>query len=180
MTGSNAYGQLGTNDKISQIIWTQEYLKDTDWAFVECGWRFTYAIKTDGTLWVTGANTYGQLGLGDHGAGTERIVFTQIGSATNWLQACAGGYHGLAVKTNGTLWATGRNNYGQLGLEDITDRDAFTQVTNSYIYGSSETISTWLYVVCGALHSMAFGSYEEITTVDPPEDNEPQVWTMDF
>ena len=130
-------------------------------------------------MWVTGVNAYGQLGLGDHGSGTERVVFTQVGSATDWYQACAGYFHMLAVKTSGTLWATGRNNYGQLGLEDTTDRDELAQITNSLIVGSDETITTWLYVVCGAYHTLAFGSYTETTTTEPESDLEPQVWQMD-
>lgn len=75
------------------------------------------------------------------------------------------------------MYSTGRNNYGQLGLEDATDRDEFTQITNSYIDGS-ETIETWLYAVCGEYHSLAFGSYTETTDIDPPEDDEPQIWSL--
>ena len=174
----NGYGQLGINNKDDQIIWTQEYLEDTDWAFVEAGYWFTVAIKTDGTLWVTGANAYGQLGLGDNGTGTERVVFTKVGSDTDWYQACAGYFHMIAVKTDGAMYSTGRNNYGQLGLEDTTNRNELTEITNSLIVGSDETITEWLYVVCGAYHSLAFGSYTETTYIDPPEDEEPIVWPM--
>jgi len=142
---------------------------------VECGYWFTVAIKTDGSLWATGANNYGQLGLGDY---SERTVFTQVGSDENWYQACAGYFHMLAIKTDGTMYATGRNNYGQLGLEDKTTRNELTEITSSLIVGSDDEISTWLYVVCGAYHTLAFGSYTQTSTIEPPEDDEPQVWPM--
>ena len=51
----------------------------------------------------------------------------------------------LILKNDGTLWACGQNNYGQLGLGDKTDRNTFTQIiTNvndikSVRYGSGHT-----------------------------------------
>ncbi|RPJ07091.1 MAG: hypothetical protein EHM28_08355 [Spirochaetaceae bacterium] len=39
-----------------------------------------------------------------------------------------GGFHALALKTDGTLWATGRNERGQLGTGDGLDRYLFTSV----------------------------------------------------
>jgi alpha-tubulin suppressor-like RCC1 family protein len=72
------------------------------------------AIKTDGTLWAWGSNSYGE--LGDGTSVSNRTIPTQIGNATNWLSISAGdGYYSIALKTDGTLWAWGRNNYGQLG-----------------------------------------------------------------
>jgi alpha-tubulin suppressor-like RCC1 family protein len=34
----------------------------------------------------------------------------------NWKVVSAGGEHTLALKTDGSLWAWGRNTYGRLGL----------------------------------------------------------------
>jgi alpha-tubulin suppressor-like RCC1 family protein len=42
---------------------------------------------------------------------------------TDWVAVSSGGFdHNLAVKTDGSLWAWGRNGYGQLGLGDSTTR----------------------------------------------------------
>ena len=76
----------------------------------------TVAVKTDGTLWAWGYNAYGQLGLGDLGrplradAGRHR---QPTGSAV-----AAGLRFSFGLKTDGSLWAWGQNDYGQLGLGD--------------------------------------------------------------
>ena len=43
------------------------------------------------------------------------MLLLLIGSDHNWSQIAAGGYHTVALKTNGSLWAWGDNENGQLG-----------------------------------------------------------------
>lgn len=62
------------------------------------------AVKQDGTLWF-----WGSLGI-------NALVPTQIGTDTDWADAVVGDSHGLALKTDGSLWSFGHNEYGQLGL----------------------------------------------------------------
>src|SRR3990170_328103 len=81
---------------------------------IAAGSYHTLAIKSDGTLWAWGYNYYGQLGDGASGGGNYKTTPVQIGTGTNWSQIAAGGYHTLAIKSDGTLWAWG-NYYGQLG-----------------------------------------------------------------
>ena len=83
-------------------------------------------LKSDGTLWGCGLNNYGQLGLGD---ATNRTTFTKITiNADNIKSVYCGGYHTFILKNDGTLWSCGQNNYGQLGLEDTTNRNVFTEI----------------------------------------------------
>ena len=74
--------------------------------------------RTTPGLWVLGGlNTYGNLGTNDPtGPGTGRSSPIQIGSLTNWKQVSAGYYGAAAIKTDGTLWTWGGNNYTQLGI----------------------------------------------------------------
>ena len=98
---------------------------DTDWAQVSTG-SAKAAIRTDGTLWTWGDNSYGQCGLGDT---TERSSPTQVGSGTDWasVQCAKSSYYTMALKTDGTLWAFGRNYMGQLGDNSQTNRSSPVQ-----------------------------------------------------
>ncbi len=64
--------------------------------------------------------------------GTAVGNIVRIGSDGDWVWADAvNGYyesHIMAIKSDGTLWAGGQNNVGQLGLGDTTDRSTMTQV----------------------------------------------------
>lgn len=67
-------------------------------------------MRADGTFWVVGQNTFGQLG---DGTTTGRISPVQI--AGNVKAAAAGSSHRFYIKTDGTLWAMCYNDYGQFG-----------------------------------------------------------------
>ena len=82
------------------------------------------SIKQDGSLWVCGYNSYGQLGLGDT---ITRNSPVQVGTLTNWSQISISGTS-MAIKTDGTLWSWGYNNYGQLGLGNTTSYSSPVQV----------------------------------------------------
>ena len=90
--------------------------------------KFTLAIKTDGTLWSWGSNTFGQLGLGNI---TNYYSPKQVGALATWATVFAGGAvkaFTLAVKTDGTLWSWGGNSAGELGLGNITNYSSPKQV----------------------------------------------------
>ena len=118
---------------------------------------------SSGQLWTWGKNSYGELGLGDT---TARSEPTQVGSLTDWEKGPVGGPEdsGLALKTNDTLWTWGRNNKGQLGLGDTTNRSSPVQVgslTNWFLAGggyhynvavkTDGTLWTWGYNYAGRL-----------------------------
>lgn len=134
MTGLNDYGQLGLGDNIDRnmltrvdddLTWSKLALGGYYTAPTQAGYGYTIALKSNGTIWATGANNYGQLGLGDT---TDRNVFTQIGSSTNWAQISAGRYTSYGIKTDGTLWAWGRNNAGQFGNGTFTGSNSPIQI----------------------------------------------------
>jgi len=63
-----------------------------------------------------------------------------------WVTVAAGYYHSLAIKADGTLWAWGDNNHGQLG-------DGTTAEGHSPVHIGSDT--DWVMVSAGYLHSLA-------------------------
>jgi alpha-tubulin suppressor-like RCC1 family protein len=78
---------------------------------VAAGNRHSLFVKSDGTLWATGNNSYGQLGDGTLNQTNQPELIV----ATNVTALAAGQFHSLFLKNDGSLWAMGFNSYGQLG-----------------------------------------------------------------
>ena len=128
-TGYNKDGELGLGDTTNRTTFTQITTNTDNIKSVYCGTYHTFILKNDGTLWGCGDNEYGQLSLGDK---TNRTTFTQITTNANDIKEiyCSGNYT-LILENDGTLWGCGDNQYGQLGLGNITNRPIFTQVTTN-------------------------------------------------
>jgi alpha-tubulin suppressor-like RCC1 family protein len=141
--GANYYGALGPQGSVSLEPIPTEIAGGADWAAAAAGGDFSLALKTDGSLWATGFNAYGALGLGDS---VDRHGLTRVGSAPDWATVSAGLGYTLALKEDGSLWAWGGNNLGQLGLGDHRPRRSPAQV-------GGET--DWAEVRCLGHHSLA-------------------------
>ncbi len=115
-----------------------------DWASVSAGANHSLAVKTNGTLWAWGNGQFGALGNGAFNSATWNV--TQVGTANDWSQVSAGSTFSLALKTNGTLWAWGRNNTGQLGLNNLVDQNVPQQVG---------VAMDWMLIDAGDQHSLA-------------------------
>jgi alpha-tubulin suppressor-like RCC1 family protein len=76
------------------------------WKSIHGTFQHSIGVKTDGTLWVTGSNAFGQVGNGNT---TNVPVWTKVGTATNWVKAYAGTEHSVALASDGKIWAWGRN-----------------------------------------------------------------------
>ena len=103
---------------------------------IASGREYCVALRNDGTVWTWGRNFEGQLGIGTWGGGTHRNSPAQVvdpSDPTGYLTAveaiAAGEKYTLAIKSNGTLWAWGENNRGQLGDGTTTAKNIPVQVT---------------------------------------------------
>ena len=72
------------------------------------------ALESDGSLWAWGYNAYGQLGLGV--TTPDKLIPTRVGTDSDWTAVACGGWHTVALKSDGSLWAWGDNGSGQLGV----------------------------------------------------------------
>ena len=90
----------------------------TNWKSVVVGSGTTMAIKTDGTLWGWGYNQHGP--LGDNTETSKSSPVQTVAGGTSWKQVtiCSSVNCVAAIKTNGTLWTWGNNNYGTLANGD--------------------------------------------------------------
>lgn len=111
--GDNLFGQLGDGTAESRPA-PQAIL--TDVAAVAMGGYHGVALRTDGSLLAWGSNLDGQLGTGavSEILQTQPVPVDLPGAAT---AVFAGTGHTAALLDDGTLWAWGRNDHGQLGLE---------------------------------------------------------------
>lgn len=144
--GYNIYGQLGYTTSGQNRSSPVQVGALTNWLKVAAGYNFSIAIKTDGTFWSWGQNSYGNLGLGNT---TTYSSPKQVGALTTWSSTSCGKQHVLSTRNDNTLWSWGRNSVGQLGLGD----------SGNYAHRSSPTqvglLTTWLNVGCGTYMSMA-------------------------
>ncbi|NLB29331.1 MAG: hypothetical protein GX823_03780 [Clostridiales bacterium] len=168
--GSNDYGQLGDN---SRRIRTAPVKVAEGMAEVWAGGQNSMALGTDGSLYSWGANTYGQVGDGSRidrlvpvkiledvataaiGGGVLRVADSNV---VAYLQSG----HGLAVKSDGTLWSWGGNSNGQVGDGTRVDRLSPVQIMSGIAkvaascdcgaaIGTDGALYTWGYNTSGQL-----------------------------
>jgi alpha-tubulin suppressor-like RCC1 family protein len=158
--GYNGNGEFGLGNDALESYNTFTKISSTGWRQVDFSYRHTLAVKRDGTMWSTGNNLHGQLGLGDT---TSRNVFTRV-EGSGWKKAFCGkgaSYNSLALKKDRTLWGAGENAHGELGLGDDVERTSFTKV--SYVrdfnlllgWVKFYELSGWKEVDSGYTHSAA-------------------------
>ncbi len=149
--GLNTYGQLGngTAGEGQEIRLPVQIGPDTDWEMLSAGKKHVAAIKADGSLWAWGSNWYGQLGDGTGGDRTvnhDSPVPVRIGSDSDWRIVSARGESTMGIKEDGSLWAWGVNQYGQLG-------DGTNDAKNVPVRIGDET--DWSLVAAGWYHTVA-------------------------
>lgn len=130
-TGQNEYGQLGLGTQTNVNVFEEIPIEETkNFPIITGGAYHSVVQKSNGTLWITGRNDYGQLGLGDY---NDRNYFVQLPSSFNWAKKVVCGEHFTVVeKSDGTVWVCGRNDKGQLGLGDNINRDTFVLLPLKY------------------------------------------------
>ena len=138
--GYNLYGQLG-NATVSTVGLTAYSALPVDVigfhgqtvTGVAAGGFHSLAIA-GGTVYGWGYNGYGQVGDGTF---VNQITPVQVrdgmsgiplgSSVAPALQIAAGGNHSLALLSDGTVWAWGRNIYGELGIDPLSINGGYSQ-----------------------------------------------------
>jgi alpha-tubulin suppressor-like RCC1 family protein len=147
--GASNAGRLGenTSGNSQRDVPVTTFAGGTNWKQVMMDGRSAAAaIKTDGSLWVWGWNTEGELGVNDTSPIRPTPVTTFAGG-NDWKQVAGGYAFTAAIKTDGSLWTWGRNPGGQLGDNTTTSRS--TPVT-TFAGGTN-----WKSVACGRFHMAA-------------------------
>jgi alpha-tubulin suppressor-like RCC1 family protein len=116
-------GQLGDNQPANNQ--NAPVLVDTGtdtWSAVSEGDTTTCAVRSDGTRWCWGDNTYGQAG-GPANTPLSYIAPRQVGGSTGWSQVAVGKSVACAVRSS-AVWCRGRALLGQLADRAATDQSA--------------------------------------------------------
>ena len=146
--GSNTGGVLGDGTTTSRSSPVQVGAL-TDWKQVS-GWDATLAIRKNGTLYAWGPGAGGILGGGPTGTYASTANYSspiQVGTLTNWKSIMVAGFtSAYAIKQDGSLWVWGANQFGKLGIGNISSYSSPVQV------GS---LTNWKQVSSGDYHTLA-------------------------
>ena len=139
--GANERGQLGDGTTTDRVIPVQVG-SDKKWTQIEAGFSHAFAIKADGTLWKWGDNEYGQLGFEGASIVTYPVQDTPYLN-WEWQAIAAGMSHSLAIKVDGSLWAWGGNDFGQLGDGTTTTKKSPVQIRSDTNWQSIDVGETY-------------------------------------
>ena len=134
---------MGTNgNSYSAVVDISDITNATD---IAIGEMHVLALLSDGSIKAWGTNTNGQLG---DGTNTLRETPVTISSLNNVVAISTknGGYHSLALLSDGTVKSWGLNTNGQLGNNSITSENSPITVNN---------LSNVIAISAGANHSLA-------------------------
>ena len=132
--GYDGYWQIG--DAGAGDVTNRTYPSSTVGAhsFVEVrsGTWHTVARKVDGSAWAWGYNLYGA--LGDRTTVTKSSPVSVHGTHS-FVQVASGYFHSIALKNDdGSAWAWGYNNAGQLGDSTTTNKSSPVSVAGGHSF----------------------------------------------
>ncbi len=152
--GDDTYGQLGLGRVLMaaapQAVPGLNLGLGTVKSRIAVGFSHNVVVRSDGSVWAWGGNSYGQLG---DGTKTSRSSPVQVPGLTGVVAVAAGPNHSLAVKSDGSVWAWGENSSGQLGDGIAIDRTSPGQVP-----GQVPGLTGVVAVAAGYAHSLALKS----------------------
>ena len=169
--GNNPYGQLGNNTSsgLSSVpvrVCNPSTRSNVNTGLkaiqISAGFYHSMAVGSDGYAYAWGNNPNGQLGNNTRLSSTVPVRVrnsdnpSDASTGLKAIQISAGGWHSLAIDTDGNTWAWGANWYGGLGNNDSGD-----QLTPVKVFASEQStnvVDPWLNatrVSAGYYHSLA-------------------------
>ena len=165
--GCNMYGQLGDGSKVDRNIFVQALIFPYGVKAVAAGEYHSLLLGQDGSVWATGANSYGQLGIASKQSTSEPTADDESidddetrDSTSSFVQVpfvdakavAAGSFHSMVLKKDGSVWAAGANDFGQLGDKSTSSRKSIRQVYNNLMQPFDAKA-----IAAGSYHSIVLG-----------------------
>lgn len=113
---------LGLGSETETIFSTPVKIISSGVVSASAGYNHSLVVKKDGSLWGFGFSDNGQLGIGQKkigDLGISSLVPVKI-IDSDVVSASAGFEYSLVVKKDGSLWGFGSNEYGKLGIGNIS------------------------------------------------------------
>jgi alpha-tubulin suppressor-like RCC1 family protein len=141
--GANHDGQLGHNSRVSCNTPKQVdagCFGAEKPVFIAAGHNFMAMVSAHGHLFTCGCNLHGQLGLvfEDNVKAPRNVLFYD---SQSFAMAACGEAHTLLVDVQGSMWASGLGDSGQLGLEDKWGRREFFRIPRESFHGERVVVA---------------------------------------
>jgi alpha-tubulin suppressor-like RCC1 family protein len=152
-TGLNVSGQLGDGTTIKRTSLT--LVKNASLiGSISAGLYHSFLLRPFTKTLATGDNTYGQLGINSTVYKTTPVPML---SGSNMIAVAAGprGNHTLLLRADGSVWACGYNDYGQLGNGTINTSTVPLRVKGP---GGVGFLANIIAIAAGDKHSMALAA----------------------
>ena len=167
--GYNADGELGANSTVDShapvavnTVIGSSGLAGKSVTAISAGRNHGLALASDGTVYSWGYNAYGALG-NNSTVNSLVPVAVSIASGTSALAGktvtaiSAGGWHSLALASDGTVCAWGNNGNGEIG--NNTKLNSMVPMAVNTVSGTSALAGKTVTAISGGLyHSMALAS----------------------
>jgi len=129
--GSGNSGQLGNQDSDNLQPTPQRVRGLLDIRTISAGSFNSLALNNANVLYSWGSNSFNQLGRNTGSTDFGRTPLPADGE--NFSGISAGVSHVLLVKTDGSPWAFGRNNSGQIGDGTFINKPSYVGVVNTQL-----------------------------------------------
>jgi alpha-tubulin suppressor-like RCC1 family protein len=171
--GDNSFGQLGTGSDLAVSTMPGELRGLRNVRAVAAGSADGYALLRNGTVWAFGDNTLGQLGGARCGAELSggrapcrsSTLPRRVRGLTGVVAIAAGGDSGYALRRDGTVWAWGDDEFGELGDGEVRlDRQTPVQVAGLHdvIAIAAGSCSGYALLRGGTVWSWGQGTYGQL------------------
>ncbi len=147
--GDNDRGQSGDGTMNDCSPYPVQVHNLTGIVNIAAGSDFSLALSNTGVVYAWGANDYGQMGTA--ASSVDHPLPFAVPVLTGITAIAAGGAFALAVRNDGTVWAWGYNDVGQLGDGTTT---IHTNAVPTQVLGITGAVA----VSAGASFGMALGS----------------------
>ena len=160
--GGNGSGRLGNSDagfKVSVPVPVNTPNGEgqlSDIISVDAGFSHSIALQKNGKVLAWGNNNSGQ--IGNISVDSESYLPVYVNGTdpetdlTEIIEVAAGKQHSVALRSDGTVWAWGENEFGQLGNNTLSDQKKPVQVVSP---SGSGCLTNVVAISAGGFHTLA-------------------------